>query len=89
MTYTRIPRKLPGRPDIKELQYSGAQFLRGAIAKLEQKLQTRFPDQKFQILLPYENWKPGDWISENEFASLFSLLAGPLRRGTNVRWRGS
>jgi hypothetical protein len=59
MAYTRIPRKLPGRPNIKELQYSDARFSRGAIARLGQKLQTRFPDQKFQILLPYENWKPG------------------------------
>jgi hypothetical protein len=74
MVYTRISRKLPGRPDIKELQYSGARFSRGAIARLGQKLQTRFSDQKFQILLPYENWKPGDWTSGDEFASLFSLL---------------
>ncbi|GBC27834.2 hypothetical protein GLOIN_2v1793417 [Rhizophagus irregularis DAOM 181602=DAOM 197198] len=30
--------------------------------------------QKFQILLPYENWKPGGWTSGNQPASLFSLL---------------
>ncbi|PKB96114.1 hypothetical protein RhiirA5_435415 [Rhizophagus irregularis] len=46
-------------PDIKELQYSGARFSRGAIARLEQQLQSRYPTHKFQILLPYENWKPG------------------------------
>ncbi|GBC46770.2 hypothetical protein RIR_jg20855.t1 [Rhizophagus irregularis DAOM 181602=DAOM 197198] len=74
MQYSRIARTLPTRPDIKELQYSGARFSRGAIARLGQTLQTRFPDKKFQILLPYENWKPGGWTSGNQPASLFSLL---------------
>ncbi|GET60437.1 hypothetical protein GLOIN_2v1472929 [Rhizophagus irregularis DAOM 181602=DAOM 197198] len=74
MQYSRIARTLPTRPDIKELQYSGARFSRGAIARLGQTLQTRFPDRKFQILLPYENWKPGGWTSGNQPASLFSLL---------------
>ncbi|GET55235.1 D5-like helicase-primase [Rhizophagus irregularis DAOM 181602=DAOM 197198] len=46
----------------------------GAIARLGQTLQARFPDRKFQILLPYENWKPGGWTSRNQPASLFSLL---------------
>ncbi|GBC20254.2 hypothetical protein GLOIN_2v1472929 [Rhizophagus irregularis DAOM 181602=DAOM 197198] len=69
-----IARTLPTRFDIKELQYSGARFSRGAIARLGQTLQTRFPDRKFQILLPYENWKPGGWTSGNQPASLFSLL---------------
>ncbi|GET67229.1 uncharacterized protein OCT59_000267 [Rhizophagus irregularis] len=74
MQYSRIAHTLPTRPDIKELQYSGARFSRGAIARLGQTLQTRFPDRKFQILLPYENWKPGGWTSGNQPASLFSLL---------------
>ncbi|UZO19220.1 uncharacterized protein OCT59_010519 [Rhizophagus irregularis] len=74
MQYSRIARTLPTRPDIKELQYSGARFSRGAIARLGQTLQARFPDRKFQILLPYENWKPGGWTSGNQPASLFSLL---------------
>ncbi|UZO23883.1 uncharacterized protein OCT59_016212 [Rhizophagus irregularis] len=69
-----IARTLPTRPDIKELQYSGARFSRGAITRLGQTLQARFPDRKFQILLPYENWKPGGWTSGNQPASLFSLL---------------
>ncbi|GET52805.1 D5-like helicase-primase [Rhizophagus irregularis DAOM 181602=DAOM 197198] len=46
----------------------------GAITRLGQTLQARFPDRKFQILLPYENWKPGGWTSGNQPASLFSLL---------------
>ncbi|GBC21591.2 hypothetical protein GLOIN_2v1763167 [Rhizophagus irregularis DAOM 181602=DAOM 197198] len=74
MQYSRIARTLPTRPDIKELQYSGARFSRGAITRLGQTLQARFPDRKFQILLPYENWKPGGWTSENQPTSLFSLL---------------
>ncbi|GET56669.1 hypothetical protein GLOIN_2v1849173 [Rhizophagus irregularis DAOM 181602=DAOM 197198] len=74
MVYSEIVRALPTRPDIKELQYSGARFSRGAIAKLGQRLQSRYPTHKFQILLPYENWKPGGWTSGNQPASLFSLL---------------
>ncbi|PKY61641.1 hypothetical protein RhiirA4_431951, partial [Rhizophagus irregularis] len=74
MAYSKIARALPTRPDIKELQYSGARFSRGAIARLGQQLQSRYPTHKFQILLPYENWKPGGWTSGNELASLFSLL---------------
>ncbi|PKB91733.1 hypothetical protein RhiirA5_447770, partial [Rhizophagus irregularis] len=54
--------------------YSGARFSRGAIARLGQRLQSWYPTHKFQILLPYENWKPGGWTSENEPVSLFSLL---------------
>jgi hypothetical protein len=74
MALSKLARPLPGRPDIKELQYSGAHFSRGSIARYGQNLQARFPDKKFQILLPYENWKPGDWTSGDVPASLFSLL---------------
>ncbi|GET51540.1 hypothetical protein GLOIN_2v1472929 [Rhizophagus irregularis DAOM 181602=DAOM 197198] len=74
MVYSEIVRALPTRPDIKELQYSGARFSRGVIARLGQRLQSRYPTHKFQILLPYENWKPGRWTSGNQPASLFSLL---------------
>ncbi|CAB4442465.1 unnamed protein product [Rhizophagus irregularis] len=58
MVYSEIVRALPTRPDIKELQYSGARFSRGSIARLGERLQSRYPTHKFQILLPYENWKP-------------------------------
>jgi hypothetical protein len=74
MTLSKLAREVPGRPDIKELQYSDARFSKGSIARYGQNLQARFPDKKFQILLPYENWKPGDWTSNDELASLFSLL---------------
>ncbi|CAB4420166.1 unnamed protein product [Rhizophagus irregularis] len=72
--YQRVAHALPTRPDIKELQFSGAHFSRGAIARLGQRLQTQYPNCKFQILLPYENWKPGQWTSGEEESSLFSLL---------------
>ncbi|CAB4403519.1 unnamed protein product [Rhizophagus irregularis] len=63
MAHSKIARALPTRPDIKELQFSGARFSRGAIARLGQRLQSQYPTHKFQILLPYENWKPGGWTS--------------------------
>ncbi|CAB4405759.1 unnamed protein product [Rhizophagus irregularis] len=72
--YQRVARTLPTRPDIKELQFSGAHFSQGAIARLGQRLQTQYPNCKFQILLPYENWKPGQWTSGEEESSLFLLL---------------
>ncbi|PKY46538.1 hypothetical protein RhiirA4_461426, partial [Rhizophagus irregularis] len=74
MAHSKIARALPTRPDIKELQFSGAHFSRGAIARLGQRLQSQYPNCKFQILLSYENWKPGGWTSGNEPVSLFSLL---------------
>ncbi|GET58586.1 hypothetical protein GLOIN_2v1763167 [Rhizophagus irregularis DAOM 181602=DAOM 197198] len=74
MVYSEIVRALPIRLDIKELQYSGARFSRGSIVRLGQRLQSRYSTHKFQILLPYENWKPSGWTSENEPVSLFSLL---------------
>ncbi|UZN99794.1 uncharacterized protein OCT59_001060 [Rhizophagus irregularis] len=66
MVYSEIVRALPTRPDIKELQYSGARFSRGSIVRLGQRLQSRYSTHKFQILLPYENWKPSGWTSGNE-----------------------
>jgi hypothetical protein len=33
MTLSKLARELPGRSDIKELQYSGARFSRGSIAR--------------------------------------------------------
>ncbi|GBC17056.2 hypothetical protein GLOIN_2v1763167 [Rhizophagus irregularis DAOM 181602=DAOM 197198] len=74
MVYSENVCALPTRPDIKKLQYSGARFSRGAIARLGQRLQSRYLTHKFQILLPYENWKPSGWTSGNEPVSLFSLL---------------
>ncbi|PKC53791.1 hypothetical protein RhiirA1_478559 [Rhizophagus irregularis] len=74
MVYSENVCALPTRLDIKKLQYSGARFSRGAIARLGQRLQSQYPTHKFQILLPYENWKPSGWTSGNEPVSLFSLL---------------
>jgi hypothetical protein len=74
MTLSKLRRALLGRPDIKEIQYSGANFSRGYISKYIQRLQGRFPNHKFLGLLPYENWKPSQWTSGDELASLFSLL---------------
>ncbi|RGB40456.1 hypothetical protein C1646_399282 [Rhizophagus diaphanus] len=41
-----------------------------SIARYGQTLQAQFPDKKFQILFPYENWKPGR-VRRNQ--SLFIL----------------
>jgi hypothetical protein len=59
MTLSKLHYALPERPDIKEIQYSDANFSKEYVSKYIQRLQDRFSDHKFQILLPYENWKPG------------------------------
>ena len=70
----RFVRHLPNRPDILEIKYSGRQFSRRGIASLDQKLKARYPGKQFQVLLPYENWKPGRWTVNGEDTNLFSLL---------------
>ncbi|UZO16787.1 uncharacterized protein OCT59_008163 [Rhizophagus irregularis] len=47
MTHSKITRALPTRPDIKELQFSGARFSRGAIARLGQRLQSQYPNYHY------------------------------------------
>ncbi|GBB92564.1 hypothetical protein RclHR1_20240002 [Rhizophagus clarus] len=71
---SRIVCHLPKRPDIIEVKYSGRQFSRERIANLDQKLKAQYPGKQFQILLPYKNWKPGCWTTNEEDANLFSLL---------------
>ncbi|GBB96318.1 hypothetical protein RclHR1_27240003 [Rhizophagus clarus] len=65
---------LPNRPDIIKVKFSGRQFSKEKIANLDQKLKTRYLGKQFQILLPYENWKPGCWTTNKDDANLFSLL---------------
>ena len=73
MTHSKIARALPTRPDIKELQFSGARFSRGAIARLGQRLQSQYPNCKFQILLPMKTGNPVDGHQEiNQPASSHS-----------------
>lgn len=71
---SKVVRHLPTRPDIIEIRYSGRQFSRRGIAILDQDLKARYPGKQFQVLLPYENWKPGCWTLSGENANLFSLL---------------
>ena len=70
----RFVRHLPNRPDIIEVKYSGRRFSRRGIANLDQKLKARYPGKQFQVLFPYENWKPGRWTANGEDVNLFSLL---------------
>jgi hypothetical protein len=39
MTFSKLRHALPGKPDIKEIQYFGANFSRGYISKYIQRLQ--------------------------------------------------
>ncbi|CAB4403590.1 unnamed protein product [Rhizophagus irregularis] len=57
--YQRVARTLPTRPDIKELQFSGAHFSRGAIARLGQRLQTQYPNYHYdEAQLPVNGGDP-------------------------------
>ncbi|CAJ0747675.1 2293_t:CDS:2, partial [Entrophospora sp. SA101] len=41
---------------------------------IQEKIRTRIPNHQFQVLLPYENYKPGSWFEDGEDISLFLLL---------------
>ncbi|CAJ0762716.1 4791_t:CDS:2 [Entrophospora sp. SA101] len=66
--------RLPTRQHITEINYTGRSFSRKRINHEIEKLRTRIPNKKFQVLLPYEQWKPGSWFEDGEDISLFSLL---------------
>ena len=74
MVPKREVRRLPTRRGITEFSYSDYRYSRRKIAQIERDIKARFPGKKFQILLPYENWKPGNWTGNNENAWMFSLL---------------
>lgn len=67
-------RRLPTRNHIVEISCSGGRYSRRRIAQIERAIKAQYPGKKFSILVPYENWKPGKWTSNNEDAWIFSLL---------------
>jgi hypothetical protein len=73
MPVNKSIRSLPLRPNIHEAKYSGKQFTRGDINHEIGKLVARFPHKRFQVLLPYESWREGNWFSSDTPISLFSL----------------
>src|SRR5579871_1954454 len=74
MAPNREVRRLPTRENIIEIRYTGYRFSRRRIAEIEKGVKTRFAGKKFQVLLPYEKYKPGSWTHSNEAAWLFTLL---------------
>ena len=73
MAPRREVRRLPTQRHITEFRYSGRRYSRRKIAEIEGEIKARFPNKKFQVLLPYETWKPGNWTYSDEAAWLFSL----------------
>src|SRR5215467_13847750 len=73
MTPKREIRRLPTRQNISEIKFSGSNFSRRRIEREIEKLRTRYPNKRYQVLLPYENWKPGSWFGDRQDISLFSL----------------
>ena len=74
MSTNREFRRLPTRHHITEIKFTGRQFSRERIAHEIERIRERIPNKQFQVLLPYENWKPGSWFGDSEDISLFSLL---------------
>src|ERR1043165_8668653 len=74
MSTNRVFRRLPTRHHITEIKFTGRQFSRERIAHEIERIRERIPNKQFQILLPYESWKPGSWFGDGEDISLFSLL---------------
>ena len=73
MSTKREVRKLPTRQNIIEIRYSGNRFSRQRIAHEIERIRTAKPNRRFQVLLPYETWKPGSWFQNDEEISLFTL----------------
>ena len=74
MSTNRIFQRLPTRHYITEIKFTGRQFSQERITHEIERIRKRIPNKKFQILLPYEYWKPGSWFGDSEDISLFSLL---------------
>ena len=74
MPINRVYQRLPTREHITEIQFTGGRFSRRKIAREIENIQARIPNKRFQVLLPYESWKPGAWFGDAEDISLFSLL---------------
>jgi hypothetical protein len=73
MAINKVYRRLPTRYNITEVKFTGGNFSRKRIAHELEKIRTRIPNKRIQVLLPYENWKPGSWFEDKEDISLFSL----------------
>jgi hypothetical protein len=74
MRTNREFRRLPTYRNITEIKFSGRQFSRERISHEIERIRERIPNKQFQVLLPYETWKPGTWFRDHEDISLFSLL---------------
>ena len=74
MAINKVYRKLPTRYNITKVKFTGDKFSRKRITHEIEKIRTRIPNKRIQVLLPYENWKPGSWFEDKEDISLFSLL---------------
>ena len=73
MPISRTIRELPTRPGIYEARISGANFTRDKINQITNSMMNRYSQKRFQVLLPYESWKPGNWTSTGMPISLFTL----------------
>jgi hypothetical protein len=74
MTINRDYRRLPTRRHITEIKYTGGNFSRKRINHEIERLRAKIPGKRYQVLLPYENYKPGNWFEDGDNISLFSLL---------------
>ncbi len=74
MPINRSIRELPMRPGILEARISGKNFTRDKINEIVNKMMNRYSHKRFQVILPYESWKPGNWFSQGMSVSLFTLF---------------
>jgi len=74
MPINRSIRELPMRPGILEARISGKNFTRDKINEIVNKMMNRYSQKRFQVILPYESWKPGNWTSTGMSVSLFTLF---------------
>ena len=70
MPINRSIRELPMRPGILEARISGKSFTRDKVNEIVNKMMNRYSQKRFQVILPYESWKP---VNHGMPVSLFTL----------------
>ena len=66
-------RRLPTKERIIKAKFPKGKYSQEKIETEVKKLTQRYPDKKFQVVLPYENFKSGCWFKSAESVSLFCL----------------
>ncbi|RHZ83556.1 hypothetical protein Glove_91g113 [Diversispora epigaea] len=78
MAINKVYRKLPTRYNITEVKFTGDKFSRKRITHEIEKIRTRIPNKRIQVLLPYKNWKPEGGGDPKTYDQFIIYITNPL-----------